>query len=80
MRNKGHDKCQVQQRNSQETIQFNSRQMAEDLELAALLVNQEIRRRELPSEGLTHAKELLDRIQKFNREVITEVESVYSAH
>lgn len=49
--------------------------MKDDLELAALLINQEIRRRELPSEGLTRARDLLQRISRFNLEVIGEIES-----
>jgi hypothetical protein len=77
MRAKGHNGCQVKQRNSVETILFNTRLAKDDLELISLLLQQEARRREFPSAGLERAIELVSRIGKWNQETTTEAESLY---
>lgn len=72
-RKKGQDKCQSENRKLVETISVNSAVMADDLELVNLLLQQEISRREFPTEALTRAKELAERLEKFNRENVKEL-------
>jgi hypothetical protein len=79
MRAKGHNKCQVEQKNSLETILFNARLSKDDLELASLLLQQEQGKREFPSAALVRSRELLERIARWNQETITEAESLYSS-
>jgi hypothetical protein len=73
---KGHSKCEVEQRKSLETLKFNSILMAEDLEMVALLINQEKRRRENPSEALQHAEQLICRLSQWNGENVRELDSL----
>jgi hypothetical protein len=50
--------------------------MAEDLEMVALLINQEKRRRENPSEALQHAEQLICRLSQWNGENVRELDSL----
>ena len=75
-RKKGHDRCEVKQRKSLETLKFNSILMADDLEMLSLLINQETRRREYPSEALQHAEQLVCRLSQWNGENVRELDSL----
>ena len=66
-RKKGQDKCHGEIRTLVETLRLNSAIMADDLELVNLLLEQEISRREFPTDALTRAKELAERLEHFNR-------------
>jgi hypothetical protein len=75
-RKKGHNRCEVKQRKSLETLKFNSILMADDLEMIALLLSQENRRRENPSEALQHAEQLTARLLQWNGENVRELDSL----
>jgi len=69
-RTPGHDKLQVERRYADETVQFNSRTMAWELELLSLLLEQEMRTKDTPSERLINAKETVERLIELNQEII----------
>lgn len=71
-RAKGDNKWRTDLRNAAEAHQFNSRLMRDDLDMLLLLLNQEIRRREFPSEALTRSLNLAHRLKDWNGENVEE--------
>lgn len=66
----GHDKDAVESRNAEQTKEFNIRFLAFEVELQALLLEQEIGTRDRPSDRLINAKEIADRMKKYFSEII----------
>lgn len=52
-----------------ELCQFNSRLVLDDLDLLDLLLEQETRRQDRPSERLVNAKEIVRRLKQYQKEV-----------
>lgn len=67
---KGNDKQAMESRKAEETIEFNLRFAVLELELQSLLLEQEIRTRDRPSERLLNAKEIADRMKRYFSEII----------
>lgn len=66
----GNDKQAQQERRAEETQDFNLRFATFDLELLSLLLEQEIRTRDRPSDRLINAKEITDRMKKYMKEIL----------
>ena len=68
-RAKGHDKQEVIRLATIETMQFNFRQIASEIDLLELLLMQLERRFERPPESLSNAIEVAKRLRKLTNEI-----------
>jgi len=68
------NKAATQVRHALELCQFNSRLALDDLDLLDLLLTQEMRRQDFPSERLVNAKEIIGRLKKYYKEIEHELE------
>lgn len=73
-RRAGHDKAAVERRNVEEGVRFNAVLVVDECDLLELLIVQEMRRRESPSDRLVNARERVARVRQWCREIVDVME------
>lgn len=62
-------KAETTKRHALELCQFNSRVSLDELLLLELLIDQELKRQDFPSQRLVNAKEITARLKKYQKEI-----------